>query len=209
MMKHWALIASSAILVAMIAIAAIYIAPTLSGGTIAYSEAPLYKNSYLKLIPGQTFKYDLTMGNQTVNATYNIGEGEGCTVVRQMESVNFSGACLDRAGMDEKGFNTSVGSPPLLMFSPWMLALKEGWAWNSTMYLVVGGAPKRISQTDYRVVRLENLSGRQAFVVELRSDDQQPDYEWVDAQERILLKMTGADYTLELEDIGNLSAQQQ
>ena len=62
------------------------------------------------------------------------------------------------------------------------------------------GALKEISQNSYRVIRLENYSGREAYVVELKSDNESPDYEWVDADERILLKMTGDGYEIDLEN---------
>jgi hypothetical protein len=203
-MKDKTVIASVVVLVVLVAIGAIFISPSISGGTIVYSEEPLQKNSRLSLAPGETFVYNLTMGNVSANVTYSTGEGDGCLILRHMESVNFSGACLDKGGMDDKGFNTTVGSAPVLMFAPWMLALKEGWKWSNTMYLVIGGVPKRISHTDYRVLRLENYSGRQAYVVELKSEGAEPDYDWVDAEYRILLRMSGSDYEVRLMNASGL-----
>jgi len=201
MMKNDILFASIAIMVVLIALGAFFISPALGNPSIVSREAPLYKNTYFQLAPGQTYIYSVTMSNNTANATYRIGEGDGCTLVRLMESVNFSGACLDRFGMDDAGFNSSVGKPPILMFQPWMLALKDGWTWNSTMYLSFDGRLKRVSQSSYRVIRLENYSGRQAYVVELKTDGS-TDYEWVDAERRILLKMTGQGYEIDLKEDG-------
>ncbi len=198
MMKNGILVLTVAIMVALLAIGAFLMSPALGNPTVVYIEAPLHKNTYFQPVPGETYVYTVTMGNSTTNATYEIVPGDGCTGIRLMESVNMSGACVDRFGMDKSGFNTTVGNPPLIMFQPWMLALQDDWTWNSTTYLSFNGGLEEVSQNTYRVMRLEDYNGTQAYVVELRSDNESPDYEWVDAQKRILLKMTGDGYNIDL-----------
>ncbi len=200
MMKNGILIITVVIMAALVTVGAFLFSPAWGNPSVVYIEAPLHKNMYFQPAPGDVFTYLVTMENSSTNATYEIYPGDGCTYVRLMESVNISGDCLDRSGMDTAGFNTTVGNPPLLMFQPWMLALNGNWTWNSTMFMSFNGALKEISQNSYRVIRLENYSGREAYVVELKSDNESPDYEWVDADERILLKMTGDGYEIDLEN---------
>lgn len=189
-------VAAVLVLALFIVVAALLIRPAFESPTVVYKEAPLQKNAQLNLSPGSAFRYTLVMNQSWANATYLIGQTDNCTLIRMMESVNFSGVCLDSDGLEEGGSNATLMNPAIVMFQPWMLALSDGWTWNNTMYLSFNGDLKEVQQNQYRVVRMENYSGIMAYVVELTTDDGPPEYMWVDAQRRILLKMTGEDYQI-------------
>jgi hypothetical protein len=195
-------IVAAAVLIVLVIAGALLIKPSFEDQRVVFVEAPLYKNTQLQLVPGETYAYVFTMkgtGNSTTaNATYAIGWGDNCTLIRMMESVEFSGTCLDSNGNDERGYNTSLESPSVLLFQPWMLALREGWSWNSTMYISFDGKLRKVGENHYRVVRLDDYNGRRAFLVELRSGDGAAEYEWVDEQKRVLLGMSGDGYEVRL-----------
>ena len=79
-----------------------------------------------------------------------------------------------------------------------MLALRENWHWNNSMYVAFDDMESMISETYYRVMRTEYYRGRLSYVVEISSDSGPVEYEWVDAEKRILLKTVGDNYSLEL-----------
>jgi hypothetical protein len=196
-------ITAALILIVLIAVAALIYQPRLENPRLAFKEELLEKNTQLQLQPGEVYTYTLIMNNTPVNITYLIMEGQGCMIIRVAQSVNFSGTCVDEWGMDGSGYNSALSSPSVLMFRPWMLALKEGWRWNNSMYLEYNGKEEFISDTHYRVIRSEDLNGRQSFLVEIKSDTGPAEYQWIDAQKRVLLKSVGEDYEVLLQE--NLS----
>jgi len=115
-----------------------------------------------------------------------------------VEDRGATGVCLDGEGMDETGSNATFSNPGILIFKPWMLALREGWNWNTTMFLSLGGTLEHVGDVGYRVIREDNLSGRRAYLVEIRAEGADPEYDWVDAEKRILLKMQGKGYEVVL-----------
>jgi hypothetical protein len=98
------------------------------------------------------------------------------------------------------GYNSTFQNPSILLFKPWMLALREGWTWKSSMYLSFDGALSHVSDTNYRVIRSESYENRTAFVVELKSEDNYSEYQWVDAEKRVLLKSMGEGYEVKKVD---------
>jgi hypothetical protein len=173
---------------------------TLENPRLFFVEPPIQKNSELKLTPGEQYRYSYLLNNTPVNLTYIILADSGCTRVRVLENLNDSGVCLDRWGNDESGFNSTYENPSILLFKPWMLALEEGWRWNSTMYVQYSGGRQYVTDTYYRVVRLENYSGRESFIVEIKSKEGDIEYYWIDAEKRVLLKIEGKGYLVELVD---------
>jgi hypothetical protein len=81
-----------------------------------------------------------------------------------------------------------------------MLALGEGWRWDSSTYLVLDSHEQHIADAHYRVMRTENYRGRLSYVVEISSDGGPSEYEWIDAEKRVVLKIVGHGYALELVD---------
>jgi len=198
MRQHTIAIATIVIIVGMIVASSIIFKPAFDNPGIVIKEAPLQKNADLQLKPGETYQYAALMNQSSMNITYETWQGDGCLVVQLMGTENFTGVCLDRYGMDS-GYDSTVSDPAIIMFRPWMLALKEGWHWNSSVYIRTNGGIRHVSDTYYRVIRKENYSGREAFIVELSSDDGPPEYQWIDAGKRILLRMSGNGYDIRLE----------
>lgn len=183
--------ATLAALAAILILGAVIFKPHLENPRIVFVEEPLVKNAEFGLVPGETYTYGLDMNGSSGNITYFILPGPGCTRIR-MSGSNASGTCVDRNGLDETGYNATLGDPMMLLFRPWMLALREGWHWNSSMYVIPGGA--KIAETRYRVIRMENYSGRESFVVAVESGDAPPEYQWIDAGKRVLLRILSENY---------------
>jgi hypothetical protein len=66
------------------------------------------------------------------------------------------------------------------------------------MYISYNGAEEHISDISYRVVRMENYSGRESYVVEIKSGSGPAEYDWVDADKRVLLRVKGEGYEVVL-----------
>ena len=167
---------------------------------VLFKEAPLEKNKELQLKPGETYTYSFTMNNSSVEMNFRVVEGRGCTGIMMLEAPNASGVCLDRWGMEENGSNSAFTDPSILIFKPWMLALEEGWGWNNSMYVSYDGGENHVGDTFYRVVRMENYSGRESYLVEISSDTGPAEYDWVDSDRRILLRAIGEGYEVKLEN---------
>lgn len=167
---------------------------------IIYAEEPLTKNSQFSLQPGETYHYTVNYGNTSENLTYAILRGPGCIGIRLLESVNSTGVCVNSDGTDSTGYNSSLADPAILMFKPWMLALREGWHWNTSTYIYYGMKEDKVSDTVYRVIRKDNYGGRPSFLVGVTSDSGPEAYEWIDAEKRILLNMTTGGYEIVLDN---------
>lgn len=188
------LIAAVAVFIIMIAISALWISPDLDNPVVIYKEEPLEKNTEFQLQPGEVYVYAYMINDSQINMTYSILEGDNCTIIRLLESVNVSETCVDRWGMDSMGYNSTFENPAILPFKPWMLALEEGWRWNTSMYMSYGGIEQHVSDIYYRVVRKDTLDGTDVFIVEIRMDDAPPEYQWIDAEKRVLLRIQGENY---------------
>lgn len=188
-----------AIFAAMIALSIIIYQPSLQNPEIVFKEEPLQKNTLLQLSPGETYKYSYVFNNTSIGITYAILEGPGCTRIKFLERMNDSEVCIDRNGNDQDGFNSTFRNPSFLLFKPWMLALREGWSWNSSMYISFDGSLRYISGTSYRVIRMDEFGNRTAFLVEVKSDEGPLEYEWVDAEKRVLLKSMGEGYEVSIQ----------
>jgi len=167
---------------------------------ILIKEAPLSKNSEFRLKPGEQYQYSYILQNGSLNMTFRVFEGGNCTGIRLMEERNGTGICVDRNGMDSAGSNASFAEPSILFFKPWMLALNETWRWNTSMFVSYNGALNHIQDTFYRVIRKENYSGRDAFLVEIKSEDGPAEYDWIDAEKRIALRVMGEGYEVVLAE---------
>ncbi|MCI0503902.1 hypothetical protein L0Y65_04275 [Candidatus Micrarchaeota archaeon] len=193
-------IATLAVLLAMVMLGASMFRSFFENPQVVYSEAPLQKNREFQLLPGETYRYSYLMNNTTANMTFIILEGEGCTRIEVAEARNSSDVCVDRWGLDKSGSNVSLGNPYILLFKPWMLALREGWTWNNSMFLSFDGASEYVTDNYYRVVRMENYSGRTSYIVEIKSGTGAVEYDWVDDEKRVLLRVQGEGYEVVLAD---------
>lgn len=184
----------------MILFSTLVFKPLFAGPEVVFVEEPLAKNTNHQLVPGETYRYSFDFNMTEINVTYAVLPGLGCTRIRMLEKLNDSETCIDFWGNDEAGFNSTLQNPAFMLFKPWMLALEENWRWKSSMYLSYGGAPSHISDTAYRVIRKEEYGNRTAFVVEIRTDGDYAEYQWIDAEKRILLKAVGKGYEVKLAD---------
>lgn len=192
-------IAAAVAFVAVLFLAAIVLRPAMGIPQIAYQDGPLVKNKMLGIGAGEFYQYSFSVNGTEANLTFATLPGDGCVKLVILENpANYS--CVKPDGTDEGGSNSSLANPMMVMFRPWMLALRDGWRWNSTMYVIYGPKAEKLSETSYRVVRMENYSGREAFVVAVESTAAAPEYAWVDAKKRILLKMVGGNYEITLQN---------
>lgn len=168
---------------------------------VVFLEEPIAKNSRLQIESGDEFVYSYMMeNNQTINITYIAIQDSGCMRIFIDESVNNTNICVDEWGVDESGSNATFKDPSFLLFKPWMLALDEGWRWNNSMYMELGDIRNHIADNSLRVMRVEEYKNRTAYVVELSTSTGSKEYQWVDAEKRIMLKSLGQGYQVELVD---------
>jgi len=154
-------------------------------------ESSLYKNTNLTLKDGERYVYNFSNGYETGNITFLVEKKKTCTSITPKE-IEGAGVCLGLDGTDKKGSNVSVGNGYIFMFKPWMLALNDTWKWNVTVYAVINKTETHAFDITYRIVRIDVIKGRKAYVVEIKIGDELSSYEWVDAEKRVLVKeMTG------------------
>jgi hypothetical protein len=194
------ILATLAVFIGLIVFSTLIFKPLFQSPQIVFVEDPLEKNMDIQLFPGESHRYSFLFNQTEINITYAILPGKGCTRIRLLERANDSETCIDYRGNDEGGFNSTFRNPSIMLFKPWMLALKEGWRWKSTMYLSYDGALSRVSETNYRVIRSEEYRNRTAFIIEIKSEDNYSEYQWIDAEKRILLKSIGDGYEVKKID---------
>lgn len=196
-------VASVVVLAIIMALSAVMFKPHFDNPNITLAEAPLTKNTEFQLMPGEQYTYAYLVNGTEVNATYEIFNGDNCTIIALMETTPPSASCVDRWGMDERGYNSLLNNSQMMLFKPWMLALREGWTWNTTMYMGFENESQYVASMDYRVMRTDTWHGRKAFVVMENVSGSEPEYEWVDAEKRILLTLQGNGYEIDL--VGGLN----
>ncbi len=189
-----AMAAAVVVLLAVIAFSAIMFKPHFENPKVTLAEEPLAKNAEFQLRPGEHYIYAYLINGSQLNTTYQILNGNNCTIIALMEAQPPSTSCVDRWGMDKRGYNSLLENPQMMLFKPWMLALREGWIWNTSMYMAFENESQYVAGMDYRVMRTDTWRGRKAFVVVENISGSAPQYEWVDAEKRILLRVQGEGY---------------
>jgi len=198
--KHSMTIATVVILIAIFLFSGFTISPTLENPRMTFKEEPIEKNTELQIVPGDRFVYAYEVNETQFNITYEATQGPGCVLIELTESINNSRTCLNIQGNDNSGYDSVLEEPTILLFKPWMLALRENWEWNNSMYMTFDEMESKVTETYYRVMRTEIYRGRLSYVVEIRSDTGPFEYEWIDVEKRILLKSFGDAYSIELID---------
>jgi hypothetical protein len=66
------------------------------------------------------------------------------------------------------------------------------------MYLQYNNITQNVSDNYYRVMRTEIYKGRNTYVVEIKGADNTTGYQWVDAEKRVLVRVLGEGYEVEL-----------
>ncbi len=168
---------------------------------VFFKEEPIQKNTKLQIQHGDEYVYSYIMNNnQSINITYVVIKESNCTRIFIDESVNNTNICVDEWGVDDTGSNATFKDPSFLLFKPWMLALHDAWKWNNSMYMKLGDMESHIADNSLRVMRTEEYMNRTAYVVELSTSTGSKEYQWVDAEKRIMLKNLGEGYQVELVD---------
>ncbi len=193
------------IVAAMLVVSFVLYKPRLDNSKVIFIEEKLEKNTQFQLKDGEEYHYNYMIDNGSAGITYVILPGENCTRIHVLENKNLSEVCVNEWGVDGSGSNSSFENPAIFLFKPWMLALKEGWKWNNSMMISFDGVMKKISETSYRVIRIENYQNRSSFLVEIKSDGY-TEYEWIDVEKRIILGSKGETYEIKLTDSALISA---
>jgi hypothetical protein len=193
-----AVVAAVVVLVAIVAFSSVMFKSHFDNPNITLVEEPLAKNAEFQLKPGEQYVYGYLFNDTQLNATYQILNGNNCTIIALMDADPPATSCVDRWGMDSRGYNSLLENAQMMPFKPWMLALHEGWKWNTSMYMNFENELHYVSSMDYRVMRTDTWHGRKAFVVMENLSDSGPQYEWVDSEKRILLMVQGDGYEVDL-----------
>ncbi len=191
-------LATVVVLAALVYVATGLFGSGLSNPRITYHEAPLLKNKAFQLAPGEQYVYEYDSNGTSANITFATFPGDGCVGIAVLENQNATPDCVGSDGRDSGGFDSALSDPSMIIFKPWMLALSDGWTWNNSMYLSFDAGEKFISNTTYRVVRTDTYMNRTSFIVEIKSGSGPTEYEWVDADKRILLRSVGDGYEVRL-----------
>ncbi|MFH1520906.1 MAG: hypothetical protein ABID61_04625 [Candidatus Micrarchaeota archaeon] len=168
--------------------------PMFDNPKTVFIEEPIQKNKEIQLLPGQQYIYSYMLNDSQINMTYNVLYDPTCVRIRLLESKDISESCLDRWGMDSQGYNSTLENDKMILFKPWMLALEEGWRWKVAMYLDYNGVLHHISESNYRVIRTDEYMNRTVFIVEITSQGGVKEYQWIDTEKRIALKIAGTGY---------------
>jgi hypothetical protein len=184
------------VLVGIMAYSAETLKPQLENPTFITEEGKLAKLTALQIVPGESYTYAYSVGNESINLTYMVMGGNDCTVISLSQSS--ASVCLDSSANDASGQNSSYSVPAIIMIKPWMLAVDEGWKWNVSSHLVFDDFKKHITDTGYATVRKEYYKGREAYVVRVSSSEGDLVWDWIDSEKRILLREMGPGYEVEL-----------
>lgn len=193
-------LASIVVFILLVVLAATYMVPVFDNPEMVASGPPLHKNTGLQLMDGESYTYLYTTTNSSMEITYEVHDGPGCTMITLPDAGGSAAVCLDGSGERVTGTEGGMGDPTVLLFRPWMLALNDSWTWNSSLYLSFSGSQEHISDTYYRVVRRDSYLDREAFLVEVKADAGEPEYQWIDAEKRISLRIVGEDYEVVLKN---------
>jgi hypothetical protein len=170
--------------------------PSLDNSGFSIRESELNKTVDLQLIPGDSYYYTYKVGNESANLTYAVMNGPNCTMIILVESQE--AICLNKQGNDRTKMNSTFNATGMILFKPWMLALKEGWSWNITTYARIDTYEKLLESTYYSVVRIEEYKGRQVYVVRMSGEEGDFVWQWIDSEKRILVREIGPSYEVEL-----------
>ncbi len=189
-------IATILALVVLVALGSLIYKPKFDNPKTVVIGEQLIKNSKIMFKPGQQYTYQYDMNGTFLNLTFNVIEGNGCTGI-MLYGGNASGACVDDYGVERNGSDTGYADGSIFFFQPWMLALKDGWQWNTSTYLEYGDTKSMVDSTEYRVIRQEEFAGQQCFVVEIKDESGITEYDWISQKDRTVVKIESNGYKLE------------
>lgn len=207
------------IILYLVGFAYFYFAGEKPSFSIVEKEGKLEKVVPLQINPGESYLYEYRFNNTPVfQAGYEIGEGDGCTTITPSSYSNTTAGpvCVDRWGNEKGGGNNlTYENSTIYLFSPWMLALKEGWKWEVNVTMAAGGLGiESTSRFLFKAVSEEKKFGRDTYKIEVTvSGDEgtasEPMLWWIDKEKRILLmqkmgddemRLVKAPFTLEQQE---------
>ncbi len=178
-----------------------FIAPKIQNSTLIIVEGPLQKNSQLHFQNGDIYEYVYKSGNSSANVTFLVTDHYSCMMLNSIDDASGPGSCIDRTlGTDRAMQNSSLEDATLLIYRPWMLALRDGWTWNVSVYMTMDGYPTKVSEIDYRVMRRDVYQGRPIFVVQMVGDGLHQ-ITYVDEERRVLVYMEGDGFEISLKNM--------
>ncbi len=193
-------IVATFVLLVIMALSVMIMSPKdITSPSFTFEEPTLYKNTNLRIGLGEAYVYNYTANNVTLPITFATKPGIGCIGIELKSSQNRTSVCLNKEGRDGAKSDATLFEPAIFMFRPWMLAVNESWSWKITSRIKAGGNIVSQGEVEFRTVRTENASGRIAYVVEVRSlEDNTTITSWIDKEKRIILKENGPGYEIEL-----------
>lgn len=176
--------------------------------TFTLKEAPLKKNTELQIKPSELYVYTYTINNTNNTLSFRTGRAPNCVFIYVVEALNRTGTCINQFGNDKVGSNATLEVSYLSLFKPWMLAVDENWTWDVTMTVNATGQEIILKTFTYETLRVENMLGRDAFVVRIaaREVEQEIITTWVDVEKRVMLKEVGPNYVVILTKAPFLNA---
>jgi len=171
--------------------------PSLGNMVLTSSESPIAKNSQLPLLPGERYQYRVTGDFPSQQIDYQVSKPSSCAGVLVTEEANaVSEACLLADGTLSGGpaFNFSLGNSSMLIFSPWMLAVSEGFSWKVDSNLSSGSLVMNLPTT-LQSQGLKSAYGRPAYKILQSSEIGGQSTMYIDKEKRVLLYMSAGNST--------------
>ena len=166
-----------------------------------FYEQPIQKNSALLLLPGETYRYDISSPAGRDSVTYKTGRSPSCTGLLVSEEPSGAGACLSQSGNlaqpGAEAFNSSYGNQSMLLFAPWMLAVSDDFRWGFESRITAGSTtvafPVSLTSKGRKTV-----AGRDAYEISVSSSGSTPSLFYIDAEKRVLLSAEAENVSVRL-----------
>ncbi|RLG19980.1 hypothetical protein DRN67_01220 [Candidatus Micrarchaeota archaeon] len=180
----------------------------LSQTKLETEEDPLTPNVQLQLLPGEVYRYEYNLSGELSNVTYSVmGLSNDCMNVHADASNSELQAETDLCVYVSTG-QVKNSSLSLDISQPWMLALEEGFVWNSETRIIYPDPVELedITRLTIQFLGVETYRGREAFKVRASTEriitgSAPATIEhilWVDKQKRVLLGSEAAVFKIRL-----------
>lgn len=164
--------------------------------SIVEKEERLEKNTELQIAPGESYTYEYGYNDTSVfQAEYDVKSADGCTIIAttSYSNITVEPVCIDEWGNDKGGKNLTYENSTIYLFSPWMLAVTDGWKWNVSITMAAEGLGfESTSKFMFETVSEEKKFGRDSYkvTVTMSSDENATEEQmtwWIDKEKRVLL----------------------
>ncbi|VVB58780.1 Uncharacterised protein [Candidatus Anstonella stagnisolia] len=153
------------------------------------SEEPLAKVAQLSLAQGE-YAYSMDSNGTPVHVHYAVVQVPSCAgylIIGEDKSQLCIGKNGNAVGGMKSGMSTTQDGA-FYLFSPWMLAVKEGWVWgiNTTVTEKSLGI-NYTTRLEYAYVSMEKILGRDAYKISISVQGKPAGIAFIDAEKRVLL----------------------